>query len=246
MRNSPPGQMESGFDAVNVKESSSAGEVAQVPAASRRLRVAEIFHSLQGEADACGWRTAFVRLTGCPLRCVWCDTEYAFHGGQWRSIDDILAQVASFDVRHVCVTGGEPLAQKRCLILLRELCDQGYEVSLETSGALDVAAVDARVCKVMDLKAPGSGECARNLWSNLEHLSARDQIKIVVADRADYEWACKVLAERQLAALCTVLLSPVAGTLSPRTLAEWILADKLPVRFQLQLHKLLWNDAPGH
>jgi len=238
--------MEPGSDAVNMKESSSVDAVAEGHAGSRRLRVAEIFHSLQGEADAVGWRTAFIRLTGCPLRCVWCDTEYAFHGGQWHSIDDILAQVASFEVRHVCVTGGEPLAQKRCLILLRELCDQGYEVSLETSGALDVSAVDARVRKVMDLKAPGSGECARNLWSNLGHLTARDQVKIVVADRVDYEWAGKVVAEQRLAERCAVLLSPVAGVLQPLTLAEWILADKLPVRFQLQLHKLLWNDAPGH
>jgi 7-carboxy-7-deazaguanine synthase len=177
---------------------------------------------------------------------VWCDTEYAFHGGQWHAIADILAEVATYGARHVCVTGGEPLAQKRCLILLRMLCDRGYEVSLETSGALDVSAVDPRVCKVMDLKAPGSGECARNLWSNLEHLSPRDQIKIVLASRADYEWACAMLTEHALAARCAVLFSPVYGALQPRELAEWILADQLPVRFQLQLHKLLWNDARGH
>ena len=231
---------------MNLKALASAEDASAGYAESQRLRIAEIFHSLQGEADACGWRTAFIRLTGCPLRCVWCDTEYAFHGGQWHSIAEILTRVASFQSRHVCVTGGEPLAQKRCLILLRTLCDQGYEVSLETSGALDVAAVDERVCKVMDLKAPGSGECARNLWSNLEHLSARDQIKIVLADRADYDWACKMLAEHQLAARCTVLLSPAYGLLQPSVLAEWILEDKLPVRFQLQLHKLLWDSAPGH
>src|SRR5690348_7396463 len=160
---------------------------APADAAAQRLRISEIFHSIQGEADAVGWPTVFVRLTGCPLRCVWCDTAYAFHGGEWREIDDILRKVATFQTRHVCVTGGEPLAQKRCIDLLRALCDAGYEVSLETSGALDVSAVDDRVSKVVDLKAPGSGEEARNLWSNLDALSARDQIKFVLADRADYD-----------------------------------------------------------
>ncbi len=188
----------------------------------------------------------FVRLTGCPLRCVWCDTAYSFHGGDWQSIDDILLEVASHGARHVCVTGGEPLAQKRCLILLRRLCEQGYEVSLETSGALDISGVDARVRKVMDLKAPDSGECARNLWSNLDFLLPHDQIKIVIASRADYEWARTTLRERNLTQRCMVLFSPVHGAVSPRDLAEWIIADKLPVRFQLQLHKLLWNDAAGH
>ena len=216
-----------------------------VQAGSGRLRITEIFHSLQGEADAIGWRTVFVRLTGCPLRCVWCDTEYSFHGGDWHGIDEILAEVASHGARHVCVTGGEPLAQKRCLILLQRLCDAGYEVSLETSGALDVAAVDPRVRKVMDLKAPGSGESKRNLWSNLEHLLPHDQIKIVIASREDYEWACARLAEHSLADRCMVLFSPVWGKVEPRELAEWIIADKLPVRFQLQLHKLLWDDAAG-
>jgi 7-carboxy-7-deazaguanine synthase len=214
-------------------------------AVTERLRITEIFHSIQGEADAIGWRTVFVRLTGCPLRCVWCDTEYSFYGGNWCAIDDIVAEVASHGVKHVCVTGGEPLAQKRCLILLQQLCDTGYEVSLETSGALDVSAVDPRVRKVMDLKAPDSGESKRNLWSNLDHLLPHDQIKIVIASRADYEWSRAMLDEHALAQRCMVLFSPVHGAVQPRELAEWIIADKLPVRFQLQLHKLLWNDAAG-
>lgn len=212
---------------------------------SERLRITEIFHSIQGEADAIGWPTVFVRLTGCPLRCVWCDTEYAFHGGQWRDIDAIVTEVARYATPRVCVTGGEPLAQKRCPILLRKLCDAGHEVSLETSGSIDISDVDPRVHKVMDLKAPGSGECTRNLWSNLDHLLPHDQIKIVLASREDYKWACAQLAEHQLDRRCKVLFSPVWGKVAPRELAEWILADNLPVRFQLQLHKLLWNDAPG-
>lgn len=213
--------------------------------AADRLRVSEIFRSIQGEADAAGWPSVFVRLTGCPLRCTWCDTAYAFQGGEWRDIDDIVAAVAAENTHHVCVTGGEPLAQKRCLQLLERLCDGGHEVSLETSGALDIGAVDTRVRKVMDLKAPGSGEADRNLWSNLEHLGRADAIKIVVADRADYEWARRQCAERDLARHCPVLFSPVAGKLEPRQLADWILADRLPVRFQMQLHKLLWGDQPG-
>lgn len=214
-------------------------------AAAGRLRITEIFHSLQGEARDVGRPTVFVRLTGCPLRCSWCDTEYAFHGGEWREIDDIVREVASYGARHVCVTGGEPLAQKRCLALLAALCDAGYEVSLETSGALDIGEVDARVVRVVDLKAPGSGEVARNHWANVAALAPRDQVKFVLADRADYDWARQVIAGHALAGRCEVLLSPVHGVLPARELAEWILADRLPVRMQIQLHKLLWGGEPG-
>lgn len=215
------------------------------PAPSRRLRLTEIFHSLQGESDSIGWPTVFVRLTGCPLRCVWCDTEYSFHGGEWKGIDEILATVASFGTHHVCVTGGEPLAQKRCLDLLEALCDAGHEVSLETSGALDISMVDSRVRRVMDLKPPASGEVSRNLWSNLDHLQVQDQIKFVLADRGDYDWAVARIHEHALTTRCAVLFSPVQGKLAPRDLADWILADRLPVRFQMQLHKLLWGNQPG-
>ncbi|MBL8297598.1 MAG: 7-carboxy-7-deazaguanine synthase QueE [Rhodanobacteraceae bacterium] len=232
-------------------EAAPGSESPQMPAqpavaSAARLRITEIFHSIQGEADAVGWPTVFVRLTGCPLRCTWCDTTYSFHGGQWREIDDIVREVTGYATRHVCVTGGEPLSQKRCLVLLRRLCDAGLEVSLETSGALDVSAVDPRVRKVVDLKAPGSGEFKRNRWSNIEHLRAQDQIKFVLADRADYEWARDTVRTQALAERCQLLFSPVHGSLKPRELAEWILADRLPVRLQLQLHKLLWGDEPGH
>ncbi len=214
-------------------------------AAEERLKLTEIFCSLQGEARDVGRPTVFVRLTGCPLRCGYCDTAYAFHGGEWWTLDAIRAEVRRHGVRHVCVTGGEPLAQRRCLALLQRLCDDGYEVSLETSGAIDVAEVDPRVSRVVDLKTPGSGEVARNRWQNLALLGSRDQVKFVLCDRADYEWARARIAEHALPARCEVLLSPSHGQLQPRDLAEWILADRLPVRMQLQLHKILWGDTPG-
>jgi len=200
---------------------------------------------LQGEASRAGLPTVFVRLTGCPLRCVWCDTTYSFTGGEASDIAAVLAEVGRHPARQVCVTGGEPLAQKDCLPLLTALCDAGYEVSLETSGALDIAPVDPRVSRIMDLKAPDSGECEKNRWANLTLLNARDEIKIIVASRADYEWARTVIAERHLAALCPVLLSPAQGLVEPVDLAEWILADGLNVRFQMQLHKLLWGNIKG-
>jgi 7-carboxy-7-deazaguanine synthase len=218
---------------------------ADTEAPSGRLRLTEIFLSLQGESRSVGWPTVFVRLTGCPLRCQYCDTAYAFHGGQWHEIDDILAEVARHGVRHVCVTGGEPLAQKRCLALLERLCDAGYEVSLETSGAIDIAGVDARVHRVVDLKTPGSGEQARNLPGNLDLLGDRDQVKFVICDRGDYDWAKRMLAEHRLADRCEVLFSPSHAQLPARELADWIVADRLPVRFQLQLHKQLWGEEPG-
>jgi 7-carboxy-7-deazaguanine synthase len=227
-----------------VSEAGVAPEAVAVAAADR-LRITEIFLSLQGEARDAGWPSVFVRLTGCPLRCQYCDTAYAFHGGQWWEIDAILAEVARHGVRHVCVTGGEPLAQKRCIALLRRLCDAGYVVSLETSGAVDIADVDPRVSRVLDIKTPGSGEVARNLWDNLPLLVAHDQVKFVICDRADFDWACHVVAEHRLHERCEVLFSPSATQLPARELADWIVSDKPPVRFQVQLHKLLWNDEPG-
>ena len=214
-------------------------------ASPERLRLTEIFLSLQGEARSIGWPTVFVRLTGCPLRCQYCDTAYAFHGGDWWTFDAILEEVARHGAHHVCVTGGEPLAQKRCVALLARLCDAGYEVSLETSGAIDIGEVDPRVSRVLDIKTPASGEVGRNLWSNLPLLTPHDQVKFVICDRADYEWSKGVLAEHRLAATCDVLFSPSFGQVSPRELADWIVEDRLPVRFQVQLHKLLWDDAPG-
>ncbi|HEY9142567.1 MAG TPA: 7-carboxy-7-deazaguanine synthase QueE [Arenimonas sp.] len=213
--------------------------------AAERLRLTEIFLSVQGESRSVGWPTVFVRLTGCPLRCQYCDTAYAFHGGEWWEIDTILAEVARHGARHVCVTGGEPLAQKRCLVLLEKLCDAGYEVSLETSGAIDIAGVDPRVSRVLDLKTPGSKEMHRNLLENIPLLTPRDQVKFVICDRTDYDWAKAMLAEHGLADRCDVLFSPSQGQQSPAELADWLLADKLPVRFQLQLHKVLWGDVAG-
>ncbi|MDM7321702.1 MAG: 7-carboxy-7-deazaguanine synthase QueE [Gammaproteobacteria bacterium] len=209
------------------------------------LRISEIFYSLQGESSRVGLPTVFVRLTGCPLRCVYCDTAYAFTGGETWTIDAILAEVARHKTRTVCVTGGEPLAQRRCLTLLSALCDAGYSVSLETSGALDISGVDARVSRIMDLKTPASGEEARNLYVNISHLKAEDEVKFVIADRADYEWSVAKLKEYDLPSRCQVLFSAVNGRLAPGQLADWILEDHLPVRLQIQLHKILWPEARG-
>jgi 7-carboxy-7-deazaguanine synthase len=210
-----------------------------------RLRVNEIFHSLQGEADCVGFPTVFVRLTGCPLRCQYCDTEYAFHAGDWLDLEAVLDKVRNIGASHVCVTGGEPLAQPNCLKLLARLCDAGYQVSLETSGALDVAAVDARVSRVIDVKTPESNEASRNRIENFRHLTPRDQLKFVICSRADYDWSKAFLHEHHLSERCRILFSPSYNQLSPTLLADWILADRLPVRFQMQLHKILWGDVPG-
>ncbi|AMP89324.1 7-carboxy-7-deazaguanine synthase QueE [Legionella pneumophila] len=213
---------------------------------NEQLRITEIFHSLQGESVTVGLPTVFVRLTGCPLRCQYCDTAYAFSGGEVVEIDDILNKVASYQCQHVCVTGGEPLAQPGCISLLSKLCDAGHLVSLETSGARDIASVDQRVMIVMDLKTPDSREADKNLLSNLNFLKPTDQIKFVLCSRNDYEWACRMLSEYRLAERVQLLFSPSWNQLNPTDLANWIIQDKLPVRFQLQLHKILWNDAPGH
>lgn len=209
------------------------------------LRIHEIFFSLQGESTRVGLPTVFVRLTGCPLRCGYCDTAYAFQGGSNMSVEQILERVATHGTRYVTVTGGEPLAQKECQALLRALCDAGYDVSLETGGSLDIGPVDPRVSVILDIKTPGSGEAAKNRWDNLPLLKPRDEVKFVLCDRMDYDWAKQVLAEHGIADKCTVLFSPVYGRLNPTELAEWILQDQLPVRMQLQLHKLLWGETPG-
>jgi 7-carboxy-7-deazaguanine synthase len=214
-------------------------------AAMPRLKLTEIFRSLQGEADSAGIPTIFVRLTGCPLRCQYCDTTYAFHGGQWWTLDEVLARVRELEATHVCVTGGEPLAQPAVFALMTALCDAGYRVSLETSGAMPLEGIDARVVKVVDIKTPGSGEEARNRYIELERLSSTDLVKFVITDRADYEWSRAQLRERDLARRCTVLFSPSHAQLAARELADWVLEDRLPVRFQIQLHKYLWGDVPG-
>jgi 7-carboxy-7-deazaguanine synthase len=217
----------------------------EAQAASKRLRITEIFYSLQGEARTVGVPTVFVRLTGCPLRCGYCDTEYAFHDGEWLGFDEILARVEEFAPRCVCVTGGEPLAQRPCRELLQALCDRGYQVSLETGGALDIAGIDPRVSIVMDLKTPGSGEVEKNLYDNIAHLQAKDQVKFVICDRADYEWSRDKVREHRLDRVCEILFSPSYEQQEARELAEWILVDRLPVRLQIQLHKVLWHGERG-
>ncbi len=217
----------------------------EASALAATLRVTEIFYSLQGETSRVGLPTVFVRLTGCPLRCHYCDTAYAFHGGETRKVGDILEAVAPYGTRYVTVTGGEPLAQKNALLLLTALADAGYSVSLETSGALDITGVDARVSRIVDIKTPGSGEAAKNRWGNLARLSGHDEIKFVLCGAEDYEWAKRVLVQHGLAEICPVLFSPSYGELDAATLADWILRDRLPVRMQLQLHKQLWGETPG-
>ncbi len=214
-------------------------------APAERLRITEVFHSLQGEALSFGLPTVFIRLTGCPLRCSYCDTEYAFHGGEWLSFDALLSNVAQYDVKHICVTGGEPLAQPNCAALLKKLCDAGYAVSLETSGAIDIAPVDTRVSRVVDLKTPASGEMLRNRWENIELLTDHDQVKFVVCDKADFDWSIDVVRRYDLLSRCTVWISPSYAQVKPKELAGWILASGLPVRMQVQLHKLIWGDEPG-
>ena len=221
-----------------------------MPASATRLKITEIFRSLQGEAASVGWPTTFVRLTGCPLRCHFCDTAYAFYGGEWWELADVIARVQANKTRHVCVTGGEPLAQKSCLTLLTALCDQELDglplaVSLETSGAVDITAVDPRVSRVVDVKTPGSGEASRNLYEQLQTLRPAEQIKFVIVDQTDYEWARQKVRDLELTKCCNVLFSPVADRLPPGELADWMLKDQLPVRFQLQLHKVLWGNVPG-
>ncbi|MFM2397691.1 MAG: 7-carboxy-7-deazaguanine synthase [Pseudomonadota bacterium] len=213
--------------------------------ANETLRISEIFFSLQGETSRVGLPTVFIRLTGCPLRCGYCDTTYAFTGGNTMPLTDIFAEVARHPTHYVCVTGGEPLAQKNVHPLLRQLCDAGYAVSLETSGALDVSTVDERVMKILDIKTPASGEVSKNLWGNLEYLAATDEIKFVLCDEADYQWAKQCLIEHKLTDKCSVIFSPAQGQISATDLAEWVLRDGLTVRLQVQLHKILWGNEQG-
>ena len=212
---------------------------------SERIKLTEIFLSIQGEANAVGWPTVFIRLTGCPLRCAYCDTEYAFYGGHWQDVSAVLFKVAEYGVRHVCVTGGEPLIQKGCLPLLRALCDAGYQVSLETSGAFDISQVDSRVSRVVDLKTPSSGESNRNRYENIELLTSQDQVKFVLCGREDYDWARNCVFQYGIHERCTVLFSNSFTQLSATQLAEWILQDRLPIRLQIQLHKFLWGEVSG-
>jgi len=218
---------------------------AAVSHSESRLRITEIFYSLQGESSSVGLPTVFIRLTGCPLRCGYCDTAYAFSGGEWKQVSEIIQQIKQYNTRHVCVTGGEPLAQRCCRDLLTELCNQGYQVSLETSGSLDISEVDSRVSRIMDLKTPDSGEVAKNCYENIQLLTQQDEVKFVLCGREDYVWAKQKIEQYQLLDKCPVLLSPVHNGLKPDELADWILKDQLNVRFQLQLHKYLWNNEPG-
>jgi 7-carboxy-7-deazaguanine synthase len=210
-----------------------------------KLKIHEIFYSIQGESSRIGLPTVFVRLTGCPMRCVYCDTAYAFSGGSNIEVSDIVAKVAEFGTKYVTVTGGEPLAQKDCHVLLKTLCDNGYSVSLETGGAIDTTPVDLRVSVILDVKTPDSGEVENNVWSNLNHLKPSDEVKFVLCSRADYEWAKEILNKHNITDKCPVLFSPVYSQVNPTELAEWVLADKLPVRMQVQLHKILWGEKPG-
>ena len=210
-----------------------------------RLRISEIFYSLQGESSLVGLPTVFIRLTGCPLRCGYCDTAYAFTGGQWMQVSDILQQIKQYNTTTVCVTGGEPLAQRSCGELLRQLSDEGYQVSIETSGSIDISQIDSRVSRIMDIKTPGSGEESKNKYDNIQYLNQKDEVKFVLCDRNDYDWSKGIVTKYKLLEKSQVLFSPVHEGISPADLADWIIADQLNVRFQFQLHKFLWNDEPG-
>ena len=217
----------------------------QAVSTSRRLKLTEIFHSVQGEADSIGWRTVFIRLTGCPLRCGYCDTEYSFYGGEWHDFDQIIEQIAAYNCPRICVTGGEPLAQKNCKAFIQELVDLDYDVSLETSGAIDISGIDARVSRVMDLKTPDSGEESKNKLSNLPVLTPHDQLKFVICSREDYEWSKAICAEHNLTNQTQVLFSPCHGQVAAQDLAQWVIDDQLNVRMQVQLHKVIWGEEQG-